>query len=66
MVTSLPLPKSRLESLTDGIFAVTMTLLVLDLKFPTHVFDLEASAWSAMKLGGTRIWLSCSCMLSRA
>jgi uncharacterized membrane protein len=27
------LPKSRLEGLTDGIFAVTMTLLVLDLKF---------------------------------
>jgi uncharacterized membrane protein len=25
-----------------------MTLLVLDLKFPEHVFDLEASAWSAM------------------
>ena len=28
-----PLPKSRLEALTDGIFAVTMTLLVLDLRF---------------------------------
>ena len=48
MVSTLPLPKSRLEALTDGIFAVTMTLLVLDLKFPEHVFDLEASAWSAM------------------
>jgi uncharacterized membrane protein len=29
-----PLSKARLEALTDGIFAVTMTLLVLDLKFP--------------------------------
>jgi uncharacterized membrane protein len=29
----LPLPKARLEAVTDGIFAVTMTLLVLDLKF---------------------------------
>ena len=48
MVVSTPLPKSRLEALTDGIFAVTMTLLVLDLKFPEHVFDREASAWSAM------------------
>ena len=28
----LPLPKSRLETLTDGIFAVAMTLLVFDLK----------------------------------
>ena len=31
------LPKGRLEALTDGIFAVTMTLLVLDLKLPEHV-----------------------------
>jgi uncharacterized membrane protein len=29
-----PLSKARLEALTDGIFAVTMTLLVLELKFP--------------------------------
>ena len=29
-----PLSKGRLEALTDGIFAVTMTLLVIDLKFP--------------------------------
>lgn len=33
----LLLPKSRLEALTDGIFAVTMTLLVLDLKLPEHI-----------------------------
>jgi len=32
VLNPLPLPKSRLEALTDGIFAVTMTLLVLDLK----------------------------------
>ena len=48
MVVPLPLPKSRLEALTDGIFAMTMTLLVLDLKFPAHVFDLEASAWGVL------------------
>jgi uncharacterized membrane protein len=29
-----PLPKARLEALTDGIFAVAMTLLVLDLHLP--------------------------------
>lgn len=46
MQKPLPLPKSRLEALTDGIFAVTMTLLVLDLKFedrmsgdPSHVLQ---------------------------
>jgi uncharacterized membrane protein len=33
----LPLPKARVEALTDGIFAVTMTLLVLDLKLPEHI-----------------------------
>ena len=48
MVDPLPLPKTRLEALTDGIFAVSMTLLVLDLHFPPHVFDLEASAWRAL------------------
>ena len=32
MLEHLPLPKSRLEALTDGIFAVAMTLLVFDLK----------------------------------
>jgi len=37
MLAPLPLPKARLEALTDGIFAVTMTLLVLDLKLPEHL-----------------------------
>lgn len=31
-----PLPKGRLEALTDGMFAVTMTLLVLDVHFPAR------------------------------
>jgi uncharacterized membrane protein len=36
------LPKSRVEALTDGIFAVAMTLLVLDIKVPmvNHAADL--------------------------
>jgi len=29
-----PLPKARLEAITDAIFGVTMTLLVIDLKIP--------------------------------
>jgi uncharacterized membrane protein len=33
----MAIPKSRLEAITDGIFAVTMTLLVLDLKFTERV-----------------------------
>jgi uncharacterized membrane protein len=37
-----PLSKARLEALTDGIFAVTMTLLVLDLKFPDAEPDQTA------------------------
>jgi uncharacterized membrane protein len=37
MIEPLPLPKARLEALTDGIFAVTMTLLVLDLKLAERV-----------------------------
>lgn len=32
---------SRIEALTDGIFAVAMTLLVLDIKIPTGEFDSE-------------------------
>ena len=37
MIEPLPLSKGRLEALTDGIFAVTMTLLVLDLRFTDRV-----------------------------
>ncbi|MEO8446214.1 MAG: TMEM175 family protein [bacterium] len=31
------LPKNRLETLTDGIFAITMTLIILDLKTPENI-----------------------------
>ncbi len=37
MLAPIALPKARLEAITDGIFAVTMTLLVLDLKFTERV-----------------------------
>jgi uncharacterized membrane protein len=29
-----PIPKRRLDALTDGVFAVAMTLLVIDLRLP--------------------------------
>jgi uncharacterized membrane protein len=45
MIEPLPLPKARLEALTDGIFAVTMTLLVLDLKFVDRVRPDAAHVW---------------------
>lgn len=50
MLEPVPLPKSRLEALTDGIFAVTMTLLVLDLKFPEHALDRTADFVSALSV----------------
>lgn len=42
MQPSAPLPKSRIEALTDGIFAVTMTLLVLDLRLPESPSDASS------------------------
>jgi uncharacterized membrane protein len=30
----MPLSRNRIEALTDGVFAVAMTLLVLDIKVP--------------------------------
>lgn len=39
--------KNRLEALSDGIFAIVMTLLVLDLKIPAHVPHGEL--WHALR-----------------
>jgi uncharacterized membrane protein len=43
-------PKNRLDALTDGIFAVAMTILVLDLRIPdeTAVGATEASFYQAL------------------
>ena len=43
-------PKNRLDALTDGIFAVAMTILVLDLRIPdeTAVGASEASFYQAL------------------
>ncbi|HET9339703.1 MAG TPA: TMEM175 family protein [Casimicrobiaceae bacterium] len=54
MLESVPLPRARLEALTDGIFAVTMTLLVLDLKFPPDALD-GASTWGALSAIANRL-----------
>ena len=48
MTAPIPLPKARLEALTDGIFAVTMTLLVLDLRFPPDVLDRQRAFLPAL------------------
>jgi len=46
VLNPLPLPKSRVEALTDGIFAVTMTLLVLDLKIAERIPPESSQLWS--------------------
>jgi len=42
-------PKARLDALTDGIFAVAMTLLVLELRVPDQVLSGDAALWRALK-----------------
>jgi uncharacterized membrane protein len=42
-------PKARLDALTDGIFAVAMTLLVLELRVPEHELADNAAVWQALK-----------------
>ncbi|MBV9396152.1 MAG: DUF1211 domain-containing protein [Methylobacteriaceae bacterium] len=42
-------PKARLDALTDGIFAVAMTLLVLELRVPEQASGDNASLWQALK-----------------
>ena len=47
MLEPVPLPKARLEAITDGIFAVSMTLLVLDLHLPDNMPD-GSLVWRAL------------------
>ena len=42
-------PKARLDALTDGIFAVAMTLLVLELRVPDQPVADSAALWQALK-----------------
>jgi len=55
MLHPVPLSKSRLEALTDGIFAVSMTLLVLDLKFPEHSLDNPNGIWRMLLQIGDKL-----------
>jgi uncharacterized membrane protein len=45
-------PKARLDALTDGIFAVAMTLLVLELRVPDQAVADNAGLWQAL----TELW----------
>ena len=49
----MTIPKSRLDALTDGVFAVAMTLLVIDLRLPEsfHAADSGALLDHIMDLG---------------
>ena len=41
--------KERIEMLCDGVFAIAMTLIVLEVKVPAHEDILsEAELWTAM------------------
>jgi uncharacterized membrane protein len=42
-------PKARLDALTDGIFAVAMTLLVLELRVPEQASGDNAALWQALQ-----------------
>jgi TMEM175 potassium channel family protein len=42
-------PKARLDALTDGIFAVAMTLLVLELRVPERELADNAALWQALQ-----------------
>jgi uncharacterized membrane protein len=42
MSAKTAIPKSRLDALTDGVFAVAMTLLVIDLKLPENFHPKDA------------------------
>ncbi len=57
----MTIPKSRLDALTDGVFAVAMTLLVIDLRLPEsfHAADSAAELLAClMELGYQRFDLS--------
>jgi uncharacterized membrane protein len=41
-----PAPKTRVEALTDGIFAVAMTILVLDIRLPPLTGDISTEQYS--------------------
>ncbi len=41
-------PKARVDALTDGVFGVAMTLLVLDVRIPEHQVSNSHELWAAL------------------
>ncbi len=41
-------PKARVDALTDGVFGVAMTLLVLDVRIPEHQVGNSHELWAAL------------------
>ncbi len=44
----------RIQALSDGVFAVAMTLLVLDLRVPAEILDSDSRLWQALQHLGAR------------
>lgn len=53
----LKMPVHRLEALGDGIFAVAMTILVLELKVP----EIKSNSWSDFMEAAREVWLDFLC-----
>jgi uncharacterized membrane protein len=53
------MPKSRIEAFSDGVFAIVITLLVLEFKVPSFAGPIEEQAFLAALLAQLPLLLSC-------
>lgn len=44
-----PNPNSRLEAFCDGVFAISITLLILDVRFPSEGIETSRDVWLALR-----------------
>jgi uncharacterized membrane protein len=51
-------PKSRVDALTDGLFAVAMTILVLDLRLPDEFHPDRSGLVHALRASGRNSFLT--------
>jgi hypothetical protein len=60
--------KGRLEAFSDGVFAITITIMVLEMKVAAHASDLSAlfPLLPVARLRSTRGDTSRSCVVARA